>query len=514
MLKVTKQSVGLITLLTFLLGYFNLSAQNEPVPMLLKNGRFAFVGRKTKTRILEQEFDDARPFHHGFAFVKTRSKWGIIDLQGNFVLAPKSLFITELSKKIYGATENERDAEDNFWEKSKDYTFEKSFLINEKNEIINFCNEDEGCEFITNMYDSDFYIIHKENDKFDKYTILKKPMFLVSEIVKSKEDPAESFFDNLIKTSKYYTDSQKSKEEKFGISNFNNGFFKVYLKNKNELSVEGIDYMSITFKPLIGEKYYEYIESNLENGDFKDSLALVKKNEKYGFINSKGVEVVPTKYDDLGSFHEGFAIAKLNGAIGYINKKGEFLFKPSENFELTNFQEGRAIVEDKENESVYAINTKGEKVFSFPHKFYSEHLQFSNGKIIFDTQNDKIFNHFVYDLSGNIVYKLKDEYVSKFSKDGFAFVSSDNYSDKGKNLINHSNGQKLYTSDFDKIFSISTDSKELKLNTNEFEELNSTTNESVYDDILNSNLFWNNLLFVQRSGFKFYVEKDGFEYVE
>jgi hypothetical protein len=514
MQKVTKQSLVVITLLSFLLGYFNLSAQNEPVPMLLKNGRLAFVGRKTKTKIIEQEFDDARPFHHGFAFVKTRSKWGIIDLQGNYILQPKSTFITELSKKMYGATEDEGDAENNIWEKSKDYTFEKSFLINEKNEVVNFCNNDEGCEFITNMYDSDYYIIHKENDNFDKYTILKKPMFLVSEIVKPKEEDAESFFDNLIKTSKYYTDSQKSKEEKFGISNFNNGFFEVFLKNQNDLSVQGIDYMSLTFKPLIGEKYYEHIESNLENGDFKDSLALVKKNEKFGFINMKGVEVVPTKYDELSSFYEGYAIAKLNGAVGYINKKGEFLFKPSEHFELTNFHEGRAIVVDKEKNSVYAINTKGEKVFSFPHQFYAEHLEFSNGKIIFDAQNDKVFNQFVFDIMGNIVYKLKESYISNFSKDGFAFVSLDKYSDKGINLINHTNGQKIFKSGFDKIFGICTDSKEMKLNTNEFAEINSTSNGSGFEDILNSNLFWNNLLFVQRSGFKFYVEKDGFEYIE
>ena len=512
------KSLNIFTLTIFIIivlaSFNNIFAQNEPVPMLLKNGRFAFVGRKTKTRILEQEFDDARPFHHGFAFVKTRSKWGIIDLKGNFIHLPKSLFITELSKKMYGATEDERVAENNIWEKSKDYTFEKSFLINEKNEIVNFCNHDEGCDFLTNMYDSDYYIIHKENDNFDKYTILKKPIFLISEIVKSKEDDSESFFDKLLKTSKYYTNSEKSKEETFGISNFKNGFFKIFLKNQNDLSVEAIDYMSITFKPLIGEKYYEVIESYSENGDFKDSLALVKKNEKYGFINSIGIEVIPAKYDDLSSFYEGYAIAKLNGASGYINKKGEFLFKPSEHFELTNFHEGRAIVVDNEKNNIYAINTKGEKVFSFPNKFYSEHLQFSNGKIIFDTQNDKIFNHFVYDLSGNIVYKLKESFVSKFTKDGFAVVSSDHYLDKGINIINHSNGQKIFKSDFDKIFAISTDSNELKLNTNEYEELNSTTNESVYQDILNSNLFWNNLLFIQRSGFKFYVEKDGFEYVE
>ena len=52
-------------------------------------------------------------------------------------------------------------------------------------------------------------------------------------------------------------------------------------------------------------------------------MALVKKDDKWGFINTKGKEVIPCIYTDAKSFSEGLAPVEKNGEWGYINTKGE-----------------------------------------------------------------------------------------------------------------------------------------------------------------------------------------------
>ena len=57
-------------------------------------------------------------------------------------------------------------------------------------------------------------------------------------------------------------------------------------------------------------------------GEFSEGFINVKLNDKYGFVDQQGKEVVPLKYDDAFSFHEGLARVKLNGKKGYVDKEG------------------------------------------------------------------------------------------------------------------------------------------------------------------------------------------------
>ena len=56
---------------------------------------------------------------------------------------------------------------------------------------------------------------------------------------------------------------------------------------------------------------------------FSEGLANVKLNDKWGFIDKTGKEVIPIKYDDAYSFSRGLALVKLEGKYFYINPKGE-----------------------------------------------------------------------------------------------------------------------------------------------------------------------------------------------
>ena len=61
--------------------------------------------------------------------------------------------------------------------------------------------------------------------------------------------------------------------------------------------------------------------------DFSEGLAKVKLNNKWGFIDKTGKEVIPIKYDDAESFSKSLAGVKLEGKWFYINPKGEYVNK-------------------------------------------------------------------------------------------------------------------------------------------------------------------------------------------
>src|SRR5690606_38660524 len=80
---------------------------------------------------------------------------------------------------------------------------------------------------------------------------------------------------------------------------------------------------------------------SLEFNDFSEGLAAVNKNDKYGFIDTKGKVVIEPKYDWASSFSDGLAIVSAEGLYGAIDKKGKTVI-PFEYQALADFQEGFA----------------------------------------------------------------------------------------------------------------------------------------------------------------------------
>ena len=66
--------------------------------------------------------------------------------------------------------------------------------------------------------------------------------------------------------------------------------------------------------------------------DFSEGFARVQKDYKWGYVNTKGEQIVECKFDDVWSFNEGFAGVAKDGKWGYINTKGCFvIFDESKN---------------------------------------------------------------------------------------------------------------------------------------------------------------------------------------
>jgi hypothetical protein len=57
-------------------------------------------------------------------------------------------------------------------------------------------------------------------------------------------------------------------------------------------------------------------------------IAAVKKDGKWGYIDTLGKTYIPFNLEEAGSFNEGLAAVKYAGRWGYMNKKGNFILKP------------------------------------------------------------------------------------------------------------------------------------------------------------------------------------------
>jgi hypothetical protein len=72
--------------------------------------------------------------------------------------------------------------------------------------------------------------------------------------------------------------------------------------------------------PNLNHSHYDYV------GNFSESLAPVKLNDKWGFIDKNGNEVIKIKYDLVLEFSEGLAVFKLKNKWGLVNKQGKEQF--------------------------------------------------------------------------------------------------------------------------------------------------------------------------------------------
>ena len=80
--------------------------------------------------------------------------------------------------------------------------------------------------------------------------------------------------------------------------------------------------------------------------DYTNRLAWVVRDKKYGYIDSKGNELIPCIYDCACDFSEGLAAVMKGGKWGYIDRNGKEVI-PFVYPNAKNFSEGLAAVKDE-----------------------------------------------------------------------------------------------------------------------------------------------------------------------
>ncbi len=118
---------------------------------------------------------------------------------------------------------------------------------------------------------------------------------------------------------------------------------------------------------IITPEFTKAIEQYDKLGIFSEGLAAVCKDDKWGYINTKGEEVIPCKYRSAEAFSDGLAAVKKSGKWGYIDVRGQKTIPIDITAEMAGqFSEGLAFVyrEDRDgNASFSVINKQGNVVF-------------------------------------------------------------------------------------------------------------------------------------------------------
>lgn len=136
----------------------------------------------------------------------------------------------------------------------------------------------------------------------------------------------------------------------------------------------------------------------------------VKKNDKMGFCDSTGKQMIEPVYTDAGDFSEGYAVVLKNDVYGYINKAGKTKIEFQYN-EASNFSNNVAIVQ---KDKKYFLIDYSNKVLS---QRYDDIVDFSEGMAIVKKNN--LFG--AINGNGQEVIKPSYEMMSDYSE-GLAVV--------------------------------------------------------------------------------------------
>lgn len=216
--------------------------------------------------------------------------------------------------------------------------------------------------------------------------------------------------------------------------NFDNGISVVKTFSNEEPYGIKLEYIN-----KLGETIYSNSTIIME---YSEGLAIIKENDKYGFINSEGEIVIECKYDTADPFHNGIARVGLNNQSTYINKQGNTLFSFDDGAER--FYSG--LLEITDNDFYGYVDKSGNKVFEITYNIPDSHVDlplFSDG-YTFACRNGKFI---IVNTSGqetNLKYK-EDDIFSIDNHNGI-MIFTYNDRDKGDVAINM-NGDEILSSD-------------------------------------------------------------------
>ena len=332
-------------------------------PMENTEGKWGFID-KTGKEIIPYIYDECRKFKAGIAFVKQNNKWGCIDKQGNvltpfvysdldypspegfvYVRGPGGWGILDARGKEVVPCQyrscsplwSDRRIVNGFIEVMDDYNH-KHGLMNMDGNVIIPCIYDYVGKFSEGLV-----AVRKGN----KTSYLDKTGRVV---IKTEEYACRDFSDGLAHTRDGYIDKSgniiRSKYAVHGC--FSEGF--AYFENRIS---RRFGYINTNFDEVISFSTDDYdFTSNVPGhtvnsmiAEFREGLALVVKNRKYGFIDKTGKLVSPCIYD----YRWGLKITKQfvytikNGKFGCIDKNGKEII-PFIYDSVGEFSEGLACV--------------------------------------------------------------------------------------------------------------------------------------------------------------------------
>lgn len=142
---------------------------------------------------------------------------------------------------------------------------------------------------------------------------------------------------------------------------------------------------------------------------FSEGYSSVTVGGKHGFIDETGKYVLPLQsYEFLGSLHNGLASVRVNDKVGFINIKGEEIIKPQFDW-VGDFSEGLCVVRNDNSKNEIGkygyIDTTGKVVIDFKFQ-YATNFESGRAKVEINNLWGAI------DKTGKIIEPATHQYTS------------------------------------------------------------------------------------------------------
>jgi hypothetical protein len=295
----------------------------DELALIINEDKYSFINKVGETHI-SSKFDTIKSFEKGFAVFEKNGNYGLINKSGKEVLSAQyqeiviedNCFIVQ-ENGLYGVCDynNKTIINNKFDFISK---IESYFLVSLTDEDYNtkygLCdsngNEITSIEYSDITFQNNFYIIEKDN----KYGLIDH---LGKVIIPNK-------FDEIVVENDIIKATKKEKIEIFDLSG-------------NSLSTIKFDQIN-----------------NLCEG-----LAAVKIKNKFGYINSSGIVIIPASYDFANDFSNGIADVEIGNKWGFINASGVTIIPIIYDYVYHNFDSEYIIVKSEEK---YGIINKNNEI--------------------------------------------------------------------------------------------------------------------------------------------------------
>ena len=333
----------------------------------------------TKVGKLDLEVESIGEFHDGLASVKMDGKYGYIDKSGNITiepqyrnvgnfedgLAPACIGENYSNQKCGYIDKNGKTIIEFKYDDAEDFSFGYGVVKSGSNNIV---VDKKGNEIITKSYSmsfgpiSDNLFIVTADDVLKGYAIVDKDENVIIDgiaqtgknidgLIQVKQVADQgSFWDDgkwgyideqgkLVIDYQYdfagdYVDGLAGvvKDGKYGFINKDNKYVieptfeygkSTLLPNFSDGLVEIYEKPNWTIYNTKGEKVFEK-NDDYSIQEYKDGYATFIKNDKYGFLDKKGKEVIENKYQVAYDFNDG--LAKIYTSYNDEDDTGEFIF--------------------------------------------------------------------------------------------------------------------------------------------------------------------------------------------
>ncbi len=273
-----------------------LSQAGEDFIRIEKNGKFGLIDYAGRT-VVKTQFAKVSGFSNGLACVKHEGRYGFIDTKGRMVVPARyedaSAFTDGVARVKLGGKYGFIDVDG---KQVIDFKFAEVSIFS------------EGLAFTRKTWDKTFGMIDKSGEYFLQPTY-QNLFFPKDGLIRARWNGKWGYLnlkgEPVIEPTYRYA------------FNFSNGVAW--------FSEDGMHHGLINKQ---GKTIVEPTYTSIKNKGFSEGLGAAVKDGNWGFINTKGEEVIPFEYDDVHPFLNGRAAVKKDGLWGFIDPKGEMLLSP------------------------------------------------------------------------------------------------------------------------------------------------------------------------------------------